>query len=187
MVNSIYVLVFSLYCYDLRRICHVYRILPLKKAAEEKAQAIRAATVSSFKSMLREKEDITVSSRWSRVGIFTLGFVIFDVLDILFDKTFLLSLYFIVYFCILKCHGYNISWWAISKINEKKQNSGWGETCKFCGHGLNYCRLLWLSIAFFFQDRYVLVCWPPCLSIVLNIFSLKEFDCKDWKSISDMW
>ncbi|XP_052204775.1 pre-mRNA-processing protein 40C isoform X6 [Diospyros lotus] len=43
------------------------RILPLKKAAEEKIQAIRAAAASSFKSMLREKADITTSSHWSRV------------------------------------------------------------------------------------------------------------------------
>ncbi|PON93729.1 WW domain containing protein [Trema orientale] len=43
------------------------RVLPLKRAAEEKARAIRAATTSSFKSMLREKGDITVNSRWSRV------------------------------------------------------------------------------------------------------------------------
>lgn len=43
------------------------RVLPLKRAAVEKAQEIRAAAVSSFKSMLREKGDITVNSRWSRV------------------------------------------------------------------------------------------------------------------------
>ncbi|KAH7516632.1 hypothetical protein FEM48_Zijuj10G0155600 [Ziziphus jujuba var. spinosa] len=43
------------------------RVLPLKRAAEEKAQAIRAAAASGFKSMLREKGDITVNSRWSRV------------------------------------------------------------------------------------------------------------------------
>ncbi|XP_030482648.2 pre-mRNA-processing protein 40C [Cannabis sativa] len=43
------------------------RVLPLRKAAEEKAQAIRAATASSFKSLLQEKGDITVNSRWSRV------------------------------------------------------------------------------------------------------------------------
>lgn len=49
---------------------HLYcRVLPLKRAAEEKAQAIRAATASSFKSMLQEKGDITVNSRWSRVGV----------------------------------------------------------------------------------------------------------------------
>lgn len=46
----------------------VCRVLPLKRAAEEKAQAIRAAAVSSFKSMLRDKGDITTSTRWSRVG-----------------------------------------------------------------------------------------------------------------------
>ncbi|KAJ9709550.1 hypothetical protein PVL29_001162 [Vitis rotundifolia] len=43
------------------------RVLPLKRAAEEKAQAIRAAAASSFKSMLRDKGDITTSTRWSRV------------------------------------------------------------------------------------------------------------------------
>ncbi|XP_054823893.1 pre-mRNA-processing protein 40C isoform X2 [Prosopis cineraria] len=43
------------------------RVLPLKKAAEEKAQAIRAAAAASFKSMLLERGDITVNSRWSRV------------------------------------------------------------------------------------------------------------------------
>ncbi|KAL7180845.1 hypothetical protein ACSBR1_039832 [Camellia fascicularis] len=43
------------------------RILPLKRATEEKARAIRAAASSSFKSMLREKADITTSSRWSKV------------------------------------------------------------------------------------------------------------------------
>ncbi|CAB4295957.1 unnamed protein product [Prunus armeniaca] len=43
------------------------RVLPLKRAAEEKAQAARAAAATSFKSMLQEKGDITVSSRWSRV------------------------------------------------------------------------------------------------------------------------
>ncbi|KAI3429121.1 uncharacterized protein J3R85_008533 [Psidium guajava] len=43
------------------------RVLPLKKAAEEKAQAMRTAATSSFKSLLRDKGDITVNSRWSRV------------------------------------------------------------------------------------------------------------------------
>ncbi|XVF02932.1 hypothetical protein REPUB_Repub04eG0217200 [Reevesia pubescens] len=43
------------------------RVLRLKRAAEEKAQAIRAAAASSFKSMLKEKGDINVNSRWSRV------------------------------------------------------------------------------------------------------------------------
>ncbi|XVE85507.1 hypothetical protein DITRI_Ditri17bG0096300 [Diplodiscus trichospermus] len=43
------------------------RVLLLKRAAEEKAQAIRAAAASSFKSMLKEKGDINVNSRWSRV------------------------------------------------------------------------------------------------------------------------
>ncbi|XP_068639951.1 pre-mRNA-processing protein 40C-like isoform X2 [Aristolochia californica] len=39
------------------------KVLPLRKAAEEK----RAAAASSFKSLIREKEDITMTSRWSRV------------------------------------------------------------------------------------------------------------------------
>nr|XP_028947374.1 pre-mRNA-processing protein 40C-like [Malus domestica] len=43
------------------------RVLPLKRAAEEKAQAECAAAAAGFKSMLKEKGDITVSSRWSRV------------------------------------------------------------------------------------------------------------------------
>ena len=51
----------------IRHILSIFRVLPLKRAAEEKAQAVRAAAASSFKSMLREKGDITVNSRWSRV------------------------------------------------------------------------------------------------------------------------
>eukprot|EP00268_Persea_americana_P023274 TRINITY_DN22924_c0_g1_i1.p1 TRINITY_DN22924_c0_g1~~TRINITY_DN22924_c0_g1_i1.p1 ORF type:complete len:1089 (-),score=274.03 TRINITY_DN22924_c0_g1_i1:759-4025(-) len=43
------------------------RVLPLKKAAEQKIQEQRAAAVSSFKSMLRDSGDINTSSRWSRV------------------------------------------------------------------------------------------------------------------------
>ncbi|XP_038697942.1 pre-mRNA-processing protein 40C-like isoform X2 [Tripterygium wilfordii] len=43
------------------------RVLPLKRAAEEKAKSIRAAAASGFMLMLREKGDITVHSRWSRV------------------------------------------------------------------------------------------------------------------------
>ncbi|RDX86902.1 Pre-mRNA-processing protein 40C, partial [Mucuna pruriens] len=43
------------------------RVLPLKKAAEEKAQATRAAAATSFKSMLKEQGDISFNSRWSRV------------------------------------------------------------------------------------------------------------------------
>ncbi|XP_021735373.1 pre-mRNA-processing protein 40C-like [Chenopodium quinoa] len=43
------------------------RVLSLKRAAEEKARAERAVAVSNFKSMLRERGDITASSRWSRV------------------------------------------------------------------------------------------------------------------------
>lgn len=43
------------------------RVLPLKRATEEKARAERAGAVSNFKSMLRERGDVTASSRWSRV------------------------------------------------------------------------------------------------------------------------
>nr|KYP68375.1 Transcription elongation regulator 1 [Cajanus cajan] len=43
------------------------RVLPLKKAAEEKAQAMRAAAAAGFKSMLKERGDIIFNSRWSRV------------------------------------------------------------------------------------------------------------------------
>ncbi|GAB2275236.1 hypothetical protein Dimus_009995 [Dionaea muscipula] len=43
------------------------RVLPLKKAAEDKVRAARMAVASSFKSMLQEKRDITTSTRWSRV------------------------------------------------------------------------------------------------------------------------
>ncbi|KAK7264143.1 hypothetical protein RJT34_31747 [Clitoria ternatea] len=43
------------------------RVLPLKKAAEEKVQAIRAASAASFKLMLKELGDISFNSRWSRV------------------------------------------------------------------------------------------------------------------------
>lgn len=43
------------------------RLLPLKKAAEEKAQAIRTAAASSFKSMLKDKGDININTRWSKV------------------------------------------------------------------------------------------------------------------------
>ncbi|OVA12114.1 WW domain [Macleaya cordata] len=43
------------------------RVLPLKKAAEEKIRSVREAAASSFKSMLREKGDIDTSTRWSRV------------------------------------------------------------------------------------------------------------------------
>ncbi|CAI0431886.1 unnamed protein product [Linum tenue] len=43
------------------------RILSLRKAAREKAQAELSAVAVVFKSMLRERGDITVHSRWSRV------------------------------------------------------------------------------------------------------------------------
>ncbi|XP_074273616.1 pre-mRNA-processing protein 40C isoform X2 [Silene latifolia] len=43
------------------------RLFALKKVAEEKAQAERTAIITNFKSMLREREDITSSSRWSKV------------------------------------------------------------------------------------------------------------------------
>lgn len=38
-----------------------------KKAAEEKIHAERAAAMGSFKSMLKERQDISLSSRWSKV------------------------------------------------------------------------------------------------------------------------
>ncbi|KAK2381434.1 pre-mRNA-processing protein 40C [Trifolium repens] len=43
------------------------RVLTLKKATEEKAQAMRDAAAAGFKSMLKEQGDITFNSRWSRV------------------------------------------------------------------------------------------------------------------------
>ncbi|KAL5718563.1 hypothetical protein ACHQM5_011450 [Ranunculus cassubicifolius] len=43
------------------------RVLPLRKAAEEKVHAIREAASSSFKSMLRDMKDINPNTRWSRV------------------------------------------------------------------------------------------------------------------------
>ncbi|XP_073143093.1 pre-mRNA-processing protein 40C isoform X2 [Henckelia pumila] len=43
------------------------RVLPLKRAAYERAQAERTAATSSFKSMLQDNRDITSSSRWSKV------------------------------------------------------------------------------------------------------------------------
>uniref|UniRef100_A0A7N1A2Y7 Pre-mRNA-processing protein 40C n=1 Tax=Kalanchoe fedtschenkoi TaxID=63787 RepID=A0A7N1A2Y7_KALFE len=43
------------------------RIIPLRKAAEEKAQAIRAEAATFFKSMLRERKDINMKTRWSKV------------------------------------------------------------------------------------------------------------------------
>ncbi|XP_022992104.1 pre-mRNA-processing protein 40C [Cucurbita maxima] len=43
------------------------RVLCLKKAAVEKAQALWAASTTSFKSMLQERGDINVNSRWLRV------------------------------------------------------------------------------------------------------------------------
>ncbi|XP_039054774.1 pre-mRNA-processing protein 40C-like [Hibiscus syriacus] len=43
------------------------RVFLLKRAAEDKTRAIRAAAASSFKAMIKEKGDINVNSRWSRV------------------------------------------------------------------------------------------------------------------------
>ncbi|XP_065849014.1 pre-mRNA-processing protein 40C isoform X2 [Euphorbia lathyris] len=43
------------------------RVLTIRKAAQEKAQAERAALAASFNSMLQELGDITVNSRWSKV------------------------------------------------------------------------------------------------------------------------
>lgn len=48
-------------------LCFHCRVLALKKAAQEKAHAERVAAAASFKSLLRDKGDITVDSRWSRV------------------------------------------------------------------------------------------------------------------------
>lgn len=43
------------------------RVLPLKRSVEEEARAKRAASVASFKSMLRDNKDISPTSRWSKV------------------------------------------------------------------------------------------------------------------------
>ncbi|KAG5608603.1 hypothetical protein H5410_019884 [Solanum commersonii] len=43
------------------------RVLQLRKAAQEKAHAVRAAVISQFKSMLREQGDIALNTRWSKV------------------------------------------------------------------------------------------------------------------------
>nr|GEV12178.1 hypothetical protein [Tanacetum cinerariifolium] len=43
------------------------RVLALKRSVEEEARAKRAASVSSFKSMLRENKEISETSRWSKV------------------------------------------------------------------------------------------------------------------------
>ncbi|KAJ8562924.1 hypothetical protein K7X08_031376 [Anisodus acutangulus] len=43
------------------------RVLQLRKAAQEKAHAVRAAVISQFKSMLREQGNITLNTRWSKV------------------------------------------------------------------------------------------------------------------------
>jgi transcription elongation regulator 1 len=42
------------------------RVLSLKRSAEQKAQEIRAAAASDFKTMLRERE-ISINSHWSKV------------------------------------------------------------------------------------------------------------------------
>ncbi|CAH9105024.1 unnamed protein product [Cuscuta europaea] len=43
------------------------RVLFLKRIAQEKAQAARATIVSDFRSMLQEKGDISLNTRWSKV------------------------------------------------------------------------------------------------------------------------
>lgn len=43
------------------------RVLPLRRAVEEKVKAIQAASIASFKAMLRDRGDINSGSRWSRV------------------------------------------------------------------------------------------------------------------------
>lgn len=57
--------------------CYTCRVIPLKRAAEEKAQVLRIAAATSFKSMLRDKGDITVDSRWSKVGAVVQGSSLF--------------------------------------------------------------------------------------------------------------
>lgn len=57
--------------------CFCLRVLLLKRAAEEKVRAIRAAAASSFKSMLKEKGDINVNSRWSRVCAIQIRLLVF--------------------------------------------------------------------------------------------------------------
>ncbi|KAK6145849.1 hypothetical protein DH2020_019718 [Rehmannia glutinosa] len=42
------------------------RVFPLKRTAQERAQAERAASVSNFKSLLQDKGDINSNSRWSK-------------------------------------------------------------------------------------------------------------------------
>ncbi|KZV28352.1 pre-mRNA-processing protein 40C [Dorcoceras hygrometricum] len=43
------------------------RVLPLKRDAYERAQAVRTAATSSFKSMLQDNRDINSNSRWYKV------------------------------------------------------------------------------------------------------------------------
>ncbi|KAL4570025.1 hypothetical protein LXL04_025674 [Taraxacum kok-saghyz] len=43
------------------------RVVPLRKSIEEEARAKRAASVSTFKSMLKDNKDISSSSRWYKV------------------------------------------------------------------------------------------------------------------------
>lgn len=70
-------------------------VLLRKKAAEEKIHAERAAAMSGFKSMLKERQDISPSSRWSKV--------VFHVCLIEFMITFtflkLLSIWPCGYYC----------------------------------------------------------------------------------------
>ena len=44
-----------------------YRVGPLRKTAEEKVRADRAAAVAGFRSLLSEKGEISSASRWSKV------------------------------------------------------------------------------------------------------------------------
>lgn len=44
-------------------------MLLLKRSAQEKAQAQHAVTTSNFKSLLKDRGDITSTSRWSKVGL----------------------------------------------------------------------------------------------------------------------
>ncbi|KAL7609464.1 pre-mRNA-processing protein 40C [Lactuca sativa] len=43
------------------------RVIPLRRSVEEEARAKRAASVSTFKSMLKDNKDISSNSRWYKV------------------------------------------------------------------------------------------------------------------------
>ena len=54
-------------CTWLKFISTFTRILPLKKAEEERIRAIRDVAASGFNAMLKEMGEVTSTSRWSRV------------------------------------------------------------------------------------------------------------------------